>query len=425
MGSGLMFVSGLAIMAFLCLVAKRSEYRFAGHITLLQEWGIFLLSGVVIAQVWANVDNHSYHHTIHDVLLSVGGINISIHFIINEILMPFYFGIAAKELAEARRPGGSLYGASAISPFAAAVGGMMVPAGIYALFCLVSPNPQWSGVAVPCATDIALGILVYEFASAGWHPKTKEFGKVFLLALAIADDFLGMLIIAIFYSEEGVAGFLTLHVWGWLIFGLGGAIVLGLTMKKLSSRHATFMHWWPYLLPGAMAWLALHEAGLHPSLSLVPIVMFCMPMQGRDEGIFADGESERKRDTVNRFEHAVKSPVEIFLLFFGLANAGVPWIGGEAKWTMFSTAVVVGLLVGKTIGIPLTTLLVARLRGISGEYSLVAASLDLGSTILLSPVLLVVWGLRCRFSWSLPARISLNSSLGHWRASEHFPLPKS
>lgn len=78
-------------------------------------------------------------------------------------------------------------------------------------------------------------------------------------------------------------------------------------------------------------------------------------MSGRDEGIYAPGESAERHDTINQFEHALKPIVDIGLFYFGLANAGVAWIG-ESIWDQNSTAVFLGLGIGKTIGISLFTI---------------------------------------------------------------------
>ncbi|MCB0321735.1 MAG: Na+/H+ antiporter NhaA [Bdellovibrionales bacterium] len=100
------------------------------------------------------------------------------------------------------------------------------------------------------------------------------------------------------------------------------------------------------LVGGAGSWFGLCSAHLHPALALVPIVPF-MPKGTHDDGIFAEGESERHHDTLNNFEHFFKLPVDIGLYGFGLANAGVEFSSiGTGTF-----AVLFGLLFGKTIGI--------------------------------------------------------------------------
>ena len=106
------------------------------------------------------------------------------------------------------------------------------------------------------------------------------------------------------------------------------------------------MSFWPYVLgPGALSWAALYWGGFHPALALVPVIPF-MPHSARDLGLFAP-EEEAQADTLSRFEHWWARPVQIVLLLFGLANAGVPFeqIGNGTYY------VLAALLLGKPLGI--------------------------------------------------------------------------
>ncbi|MEM9693675.1 MAG: Na+/H+ antiporter NhaA, partial [Myxococcota bacterium] len=102
---------------------------------------------------------------------------------------------------------------------------------------------------------------------------------------------------------------------------------------------------WPYLLvPGALSWFGLYSAHLHPALALCAVVPF-MPAMSHDEGMYAD--EGHHDDTLNRFQHSFKAPVDMGLFAFGLANAGVT-LGSVGAAT---TAVLTALLIGKTVGI--------------------------------------------------------------------------
>jgi len=107
---------------------------------------------------------------------------------------------------------------------------------------------------------------------------------------------------------------------------------------------------WAYLLgPGVISWFAFHEGGIHPALALVPLA-WCMPHEHTDLGIWAPGES-KGADTLNKMEHWWKSPVELILGLFGFVNAGVALSAmGTGTWL-----VLVGLLVGKPVGVVLLT----------------------------------------------------------------------
>jgi Na+:H+ antiporter, NhaA family len=149
----------------------------------------------------------------------------------------------------------------------------------------------------------------------------------------------------VFYPS-GPLSFVTLLVL------MAAAVLLALWLRR---RHT--VSFWPYLVgPGALSWAALHWGGFHPALALVPIVPL-MPHSPRDLGPFDPRETSRS-DTLSRFEHWWATPVQIVLLLFGFANAGVPFaqIGPGTYY------VLAGLLFGKPLGIFLFSKL-ARLAG--------------------------------------------------------------
>jgi Na+:H+ antiporter, NhaA family len=292
---------------------------------------LLLLVGTAAAVIWANLDVASYDR-----------IADPLHFVVNDIGMVFFFALAAKEVFEATLPGGSLASPRrALSPLAAAIGGMAAPALIYVtLAALRGPAELIRGWAIPCATDIAFSAMVARIIFPAAHPALP-----FLLLLAIADDALGLIILAVFYpsgplSLSALAGF------------MAAAVLAALWLRR--RRTSSF---WPYVIgPGALSWAALYWGGFHPALALVPIVPF-MPHNPRDLGLFDPRETSRP-DTLNRFEHWWAIPVQFVLLMFGFANAGVPFeqIGAGTYY------VLAGLLLGKPIGILLFSW-VARLAG--------------------------------------------------------------
>jgi Na+:H+ antiporter, NhaA family len=228
-------------------------------------------------------------------------------------------------------PGGALAsGRQAVSPLAAAVGGMAAPAAIYAVLATtLGPPDLLRGWAIPCATDIAFSAMVARVIFPAAHPAIP-----FLLLLAIADDALGLVILALFYPS-GALSFTALT-------GLmTAAVVTALWLRRRRTRS-----FWPYVLgPGVLSWAALYWGGFHPALALVPIVPF-MPHGHRDVGVF-DPREAHLMDTLNRFEHWWTIPVQFVLLLFGFANAGVPFteIGPGTYY------VLAALLIGKPVGI--------------------------------------------------------------------------
>lgn len=292
---------------------------------------LLLLAGTIAAVVWANIDQTTYDKVAHP-----------LHFWVNDGGMVFFFALVTKEVFEATLPGGALASPRrALSPLAAAVGGMAAPALIYlALTFTRGPAELARGWAIPCATDIAFSAMVARMIFPPAHPAIP-----FLLLLAIADDALGLIILAVFYPS------------GRLSLSAPIALMVTAVLVALWLRRRRTLSFWPYVVgPGGLSWAALYFGGLHPALALVPIVPF-MPHSPRDLGLFEPRE-EHRPDTLNRFEHWWATPVQFVLLLFGFANAGVPFeqVGPGTYY------VLAGLLLGKPIGILLFST-IARLAG--------------------------------------------------------------
>jgi len=250
--------------------------------------------------------------------------------------MVFFFALAAKEIVEATSPGGALHPwRRAALPVIAAAGGMAAPAALYIAYVLAANEPALlRGWAIPCATDIAFSYLV---AAAVFrrHPAIP-----FLLLLAIADDALGLVLLAVFFPVG------ELHLAGGALL-MATALAVAFTLRVARTRS-----FWPYVLGGgAISWCALFWSGLHPALALVPIVPF-FPHAERDRGLFVDAPADA-RDTLSRFERSWKLPVQAVLFLFGLVNAGVQLTAhGTATW-----AILVAILAGKPLGIAVSVAL--------------------------------------------------------------------
>jgi NhaA family Na+:H+ antiporter len=331
-----------------------------GVINLLQEFSIPLISGVVVAMLAANGMPDAYHEAVHwqpfgD--LAIFGHTLDLHFIVNDIFMVFFFGIAAKEIAESMLPGGALNPPSkAINPLLACLGGVVGPVtvffvGLWALFQLgiYTGSDDMAalrrGWGVPTATDIALAWLVARGVFGAGHPAVN-----FLLLLAVADDAIGLGIIAIFYGDPihpARPEFLSL-----VLLGMGAAYAM---------RRASVKSWIPYIaVGGPLAWSGLVLAHLHPALALVAIVPF-LPGPRRDMGMFRDqdevdqmGEElaadlQIEHSALHEFEHQTKLFVDFGLFFFAFTQAGVELADlGPMTWLIFAS-----LVVGKTLGVTL------------------------------------------------------------------------
>jgi NhaA family Na+:H+ antiporter len=299
-------------------------------VSLLREFSIPLIAGVLVALVWANVASDSYLHAIYDELWGFH----SLHFFTNDLFMVLFFGIAAVEITSNLAPGGSLNPIRrAVNPLFATMGGVLTPVLCFFLFNRLGGGPELArGWGIPTATDIAIAWLVARGAFGAGHPCVS-----FLLLLAVADDAISLGIIAIFYPslEHPVAP-------AWLLLtAVGVLIALGLRRWRVQS-------YWPYLVAGgSFAWAGLFLANLHPALALVFIVPF-MPHQkaGDRESVF-DEEDEGQRSTLAKFEHDWKLIVDMGMFLFGLCNAGVKFSAvGPITWI-----VLFSLLAGKTVGV--------------------------------------------------------------------------
>jgi len=310
----------------------------------LFENSLFLIGGAVAALAWVNTNPESYHQLLHTSLLP--GSNdegYSLLHVVNDGLMALFFAMAAKEVWESLLPGGALSKwKTAATPLMATLGGVLVPASIYAIGCVLFSD--WGtlgrGWAIPCATDIAFSYLVARIIFGAGHPAIT-----FLLLLAIADDAAGLLILAVAYPQEALQP-------QWLL-GAIVAVAIGLMLRRLNVRS----FWWYLIGPGVLSWLSFHYAGIHAALGLVPIIP-TLPHATHDPGLFE--EHREDTDTLSEFARWWKNPVELILGLFGLVNAGVEFSNtGPATWLVLS-----GLLIGKPVGITLFTLAGEKLFGL-------------------------------------------------------------
>ncbi len=304
------------------------------------EKSLFLVLGALVALIWANVDLNSYHRIVHaKVVVNLpvpifgesGSSSIDLHSLTNDILMAFFFALAAKQIWEATQPGGPFHDLRhAAATLIATLGGMTGPAVLFVLgAALVGRLPELErGWAIPCATDVAFSYMIARLVFGRSHPAIP-----FLLLLAVADDFGGLTVLAVFYTGPVV------HL-QWLALS-ALAVLVGLAFKRLRI-HA----WWWYLLgPGVLSWLGFALAGLRPALGLLPII----PTLPHVHIPTADGGGGRPphADTLKRFHYFWKKPVELILGLFGFMNAGVAF----ATVGELTLIVALALILGKPLGI--------------------------------------------------------------------------
>ncbi|SEW27503.1 sodium/proton antiporter, NhaA family [Aliiroseovarius sediminilitoris] len=348
-------------------------YRVWNFIT---TYSILLISGAVVALIWANIDPSSYHYVVDYPLWFNSTIGVDIgyweyaygeaaiefeygdvervvtfHYLINDILMALFFAIAGKEVWEAViLENGSLRGKKAATPLVATAGGMLGPIAIYLGIAYFLGSTTFDAVArgwaIPTATDIAFSYLIGRMVFGAGHPAVR-----FLLLLAIADDAAGLIILAIFYPSGELA-----PVWLLLsVVASAGAFFLFNWLPRRMDRgdqlrpRSTWMRknlkWYPYAIAGCLSWFGFAQSGIHPALGLLPVIP-AIPHADRAFGIFAEAE-RYLHDILNDMEHGLAIPVDIVLFFFGLLNAGVEFSAiSEATWLVLA-----GLIIGKPVGI--------------------------------------------------------------------------
>ena len=298
------------------------------RINLLREFSVPLLSGVVLALIWANRAPESYARFLYDRFLGP----ISFHFLTNDIFMVFFFGIAAVEITQSLLPGGDLHPIrKSVNPLLATLGGVIGPALVYlTLNHFIGSAGLRRGWGIPMATDIAFAWLTARMLFGNNHPAIS-----FLVLLAVADDGIGLAIIAIFYPNP----LLPVEPL-WLFLTLAGMAVAYLL------RRGRVKSYWPYILiGGGLSWAGLFQAHLHPALALVFIIPFLPHAPFETKHMFEDNPADHSTGAL--FEHEWKVIVDFGLFLFGFANAGVEFSSvGTATWLVLAA-----LLVGKTAGI--------------------------------------------------------------------------
>lgn len=291
--------------------------------------GIILMACTLLSLLLANsAFGPGYTHFWHSLL--PGG--MSVEHLINDGLMTLFFLLVGLEIEREVYQGSLADVRAALLPIFAAVGGMLCPALIHALFNAGEPTQR--GAGIPTATDIAFALGVLSLLGSRVPPALK----VFLTALAIMDDLGAIVVIAVFYSG-GLA-------WGWL----GAALAVFAGLAVLNRRGVNRLRY--YLLPGLLAWFCLLHSGVHATLTGV-ILAFLVP--------FRDGGASSPSHIL---EHRLTGVVAYGVLpLFALANTGIVipegWLDGLASAN--SLGIVLGLAVGKPVGIFLFTLLAVKL----------------------------------------------------------------
>ena len=343
--------------------------------------GILLLLATITALVWANSPwSDSYHEILEThISIEIGDLihlDESVLHWINDALMAIFFFVVGLEIKRELVVGELKDPRAAALPAIAAIGGMLVPAGIYVAFN--SGGAGFDGWGIPMATDIAFAVGVVSLLGN----RVPSSMKVFLLTLAIVDDIGAIAVIAIFYTDDFSSG--------WFLVAMA-AILLVVLMRVARI-------WWTpaYVVVGSFVWLAVFESGIHATIAgvilglMTPAIPLKSEAEERDiddvvrRAVRGDASApvvrranfelkeqvsvvERLEDTLHPFSSYIIIPI------FALANAGVMLSGdtiGDAVTSPVTLGVVFGLVVGKLVGISFATFLAVK----SGVASLPRAA---------------------------------------------------
>jgi NhaA family Na+:H+ antiporter len=356
-------------------LARRPLERFLG---IEAASGVVLLVATAAALVWANSrEAEAYFRFWHTPLgIRVGTFTFerTLEWVVNDVLMVIFFFVVGMEIRREVHHGELSDWRRAALPGAAALGGMLAPAGLYLAFA-GAPETR-SGWGVPMATDIAFAVGILTLLGK----RVPAALRVLLLALAVIDDLGAIVVIALFYSS-GVA------LSGLLLAALG--LVGVFAMQRLGVRTKL-----AYVVPSALAWAGIYAAGIHPTIAGV-VVGLATPVQAwlGPEGFIAGVRKDLEHLTqtrprapsshelaqtlrhVDAARREAMSPAESLIEtlhpwvafgimpVFALANAGVSLSGASLdaeSWGVLA-AVTLGLVVGKPLGVLLVSWVTLRL----------------------------------------------------------------
>ncbi len=246
---------------------------------------------------------------------------------INDGLMVLFFFLVGMEIKRELTTGELKSFRQSLLPVLGAVGGMLAPALIYAIFN--AGTPFHHGWGIPMATDIAFSLGILSLLGK----RVPLPLKIFLTALAIIDDLGAILAIAIFYTDE-------LHM-AYLYTG-GGILVLLAVLNTLKVKNLLF-----YFIPGIILWYCIFNSGIHATIAGV-LLAFCIPLS-----------------KINALEHKLHDPVNFFIMpLFALANTAIHFPADllQAFTHSVSFGIVCGLVLGKPLGIFALCFLAVKLK---------------------------------------------------------------
>lgn len=327
----------------LALVNRREAARVSRFLRAELVGGIIVMAAAVIGFAAANSPLAAAYTALRD--LSFGPESLHLHLSLGQWaadgLLAIFFFTVGLELKREFVAGELRRFSTAVVPVAAAAGGVAVPALIYA--GLNAGSGGLHGWAIPTATDIAFAVAILGLIA----PRIPPALRMFLLTLAVVDDLIAIAIIAVFYTDGVRILPLLVALVPLALYALVAQLLPGwLSRSKWAA--------WAVMLPlGAVVWACFHASGIHATIAGV-VLAFLVPVSGRDGTRLAESFTHRFQPLSSGFA------VPVFAFF----AAGVA-VAGNTRFPFdpIALGVMLGLVVGKPVGITLTTWLLTRFTG--------------------------------------------------------------
>ncbi len=321
----------LSQMAKLINLKPFKEFLESGSIG-----GVILIACVIVSLFIANTPAGSiFEHFLRTELgFNAAGIHLKYPLLlwINDGLMAIFFLMVGLEIKRELVEGELSSFKKAALPVFAAIGGVLAPATIF--FLLNKGTETAAGWGIPMATDIAFAIAIITMLGK----KVPVSLKIFLAALAIVDDLMAILVIAVFYSSD-------LH-YVYLMYAFGIFAFL-LVLNKLGVKSL-----FAYLIPGLFIWYFIHHSGIHATIAGV-LTAFAIPANGT-----------ASQSPLEKLEHILVNPVNFIIMpLFALANTNIRFEEGmiQGLTTPLGLGIIIGLVLGKPFGISVLTWISVKL----------------------------------------------------------------
>jgi NhaA family Na+:H+ antiporter len=301
-----------------------------------QIGGVILIFCVIISLIIANSNLGEAFESLLTTKLGFSSSNIQLEYSlslwINDGLMAIFFLLVGLEIKREIIEGELSSPQKAAMPIFAALGGMLIPAAIYVL--INTNTPTIHGWGIPMATDIAFALGVISLLGK----RVPSSLKIFLAALAIADDLGAILVIAIFYTNE-------LH-WMQLLYS-AGILILLISMNRLGVKKLFY-----YIIPGIFLWYFVHHSGIHATIAGVLLALTIPTNPVKDVS------------PLEKLEHLIVRPVNFLIMpIFALANTNIRFENKmiDGLSSPLGLGIIFGLALGKPIGVTLFSWLSVKL----------------------------------------------------------------